>query len=1040
MLSGFGKLPSGESAVERDDSPLSKAFLSLAPDVHKLNSIVINPGFDNRPHAIISVLGKQLKALLDSGANCSLLGGKYVNIIEQLGLRRGAVQGGIQTADGTEHEIQHFSRLPIVYNNRNDTLAVLLIPSMPDCVILGMDFWEKFGVKAVCCSIESTWKEEQGEVAVKELSKDQKQQLARTVAKFPVAEAGKLGRTTIYQHKIILKENLPKKQRHYPMSPYVLKEVNAEVDRMLELDVIEEAHFSPWNNPLVAVKKKTGKYRVCLDARYLNSVTVDEGYPIPQMASIINHLGGCEYISSIDLKDAFWQMPLHPDSRPMTAFTIPSRGHFQFKVVPFGLCTASQALARVMTHIFADLEPKVFHYLDDVVICSKTFEEHIQLLEEVASRLRKANLTISPDKSQFCRREIKYLGYVLNENGWQVDEEKVACIVKFPAPTCRKEVQRFLGMCNWYRRFVENFSKIVAPLTELTKIKVKFRWTVEAEEAFLKLKAALVSAPVLAMPDYSKPFSIATDASDVAIGAVLTQEIDGEEHPICYFSQKLSAAERKYSVTERECLAVIRAIEKFRCYVEGVKFDVHCDHAALTYLKSMKNPTALMSRWLLRLNAFRCEIKYRKGSINVVPDALSRIVSAVVFLLHEVKDLYYKKLVDRVKEEGDKFPDFRLVNEELYKNCTCVDETGVKYHQWKKVVPQEERALLIEKFHDSPTAAHLGAAKTWQKLPRYYYWPKMQEEVFNHVKSCSTCKGCKAANLKMMPDMGKQKPAKLPWELISIDFVGPLTRSKRGNTVMLVIVDWITKYVIVHPMRSADAVRMVEFLEREVFLKFSRPRIILSDNGKQFTSLVFQALLAKHKIIHMKTAFYCPMVNNAERVNRVLVTCIRALLDEDHISWDENLQAIVAAINSAKHEVTGVSPHYANFGRDLLLHTDLYTQQDLNTADDPKVAQDMRLSAIRRIQEFINKRIKKNHEKKQQKYNLRTRTVAFKVGDLVWRRTFNLSSKADKFNQKLSPKFVPAVVREVLGTNLYTLEDVTSGKRGRYHAKDIKED
>ncbi|XP_038119795.1 uncharacterized protein LOC119769957 [Culex quinquefasciatus] len=233
---------------------------------------------------------------------------------------------------------------------------------------------------------------------------------------------------------------------------------------------------------------------------------------------------------------------------------------------------------------------------------------------------------------------------------------------------------------------------------------------------------------------------------------------------------------------------------------------------------------------------------------------------------------------------------------------------------------------------------------------------------------------------------------------------------------------------------------MVEFLEREVFLKFSRPRIILSDNGKQFTSLVFQALLAKHKIIHMKTAFYCPMVNNAERVNRVLVTCIRALLDEDHISWDENLQAIVAAINSAKHEVTGVSPHYANFGRDLLLHTDLYTQQDLNTADDPKVAQDMRLSAIRRIQEFINKRIKKNHEKKQQKYNLRTRTVAFKVGDLVWRRTFNLSSKADKFNQKLSPKFVPAVVREVLGTNLYTLEDVTSGKRGRYHAKDIKED
>lgn len=190
----------------------------------------------------------------------------------------------------------------------------------------------------------------------------------------------------------------------------------------------------------------------------------------------------------------------------------------------------------------------------------------------------------------------------------------------------------------------------------------------------------------------------------------------------------------------------------------------------------------------------------------------------------------------------------------------------------------------------------------------------------------------------------------------------------------------------------------------------------------------------------MKTAFYSPMVNNAERVNRVLITCIRALLDQNHSSWDENLAAITAAVNSAKHEVTGVSPHFANFGRDLLLHTDFYTQADLNTPEDPKIAQEMRLSALKRIQEFVLQRIRKNHEKSKQRYNLRTRQVSFKIGDIVWRRCFTQSSRIDQVSKKLDPKYVPAIIRQILGKNLYMLEDVADGKQGRYHAKDIKAD
>ncbi|KXJ81766.1 hypothetical protein RP20_CCG017892 [Aedes albopictus] len=250
---------------------------------------------------------------------------------------------------------------------------------------------------------------------------------------------------------------------------------------------------------------------------------------------------------------------------------------------------------------------------------------------------------------------------------------------------------------------------------------------------------------------------------------------------------------------------------------------------------------------------------------------------------------------------------------QLYKNCRCNDELGQITHKWKKVLPIEERAEAIGRFHDSTTGGHLGFEKTWHKVQSHFYWPKMRHEVGKYVRSCSVCKASKAPATKMLPTMGSAKPARLPWELISLDFVGPLTRSTTGNTVMLVAVDWVTKYVIAHPMRSADTVKMVNFLENEIFLRFSRPRIVLTDNGKQFTSAAFRALLARYQIEHMTTAYYCPMVNNAERVNRVLITCIRALLKEDHKSWDENLQAIVAAINSAKHASTGVSPHFANF-------------------------------------------------------------------------------------------------------------------------------
>lgn len=691
-----------------------------------------------------------------------------------------------------------------------------------------------------------------------------------------------------------------------------------------------------------------------------------------------------------------------------------------------------------MNQLFIDLEPKVFVYLDDLVLATDTFEEHLELLQEISRRLKMAGLTINAEKSVFCRKSLKYLGYVLDQTGWHVDEDKVEAISKFPTPTTKKEIQRFIGMCGWYRRFIKDFSNTAAPLTELTKARIKFRWTEDCEKAFQTLKSHLMTAPILATPDYTKPFAIACDASDVAIGGVLTQDVGGKERVICYFSQKLSSSERKYSVTQRECLAVIRSIEKFRGYVEGTHFTVYCDHSSLTYLKTMKNPTPLLARWILRMNAYSFDIKYRKGSANIVPDCLSRIEVVNVVSTSLSSDPWFDKLVSEIQADKNKFPDFRIAGEHLYKNCVTKDEVGGKYHRWKRVVPTHRRREIMHRFHDVPTAAHLGYERTLSRIQKDHYWPQMAKDIRKYVQACEICKACKATNAILTPTLGNPKPAQLPWELISIDWIGPITRSKKGNTVLLVIVDWVTKFVICEPFRNANAQKMTSFLENYVFLKFSTPRIIVSDSGSQFLSHVFQSLLKRYNVIHMKTAFYTPMCNAAERTNRTLITCVRCLLDEDQRDWDDHIQQVVCAVNTAKHETLGCSPYFCNFGRDHILYTDQYPLAKLNSNKDPETAQKLRIKIIQNIQHFVLTKIKEAHDSSKKRYDLRARIRSFAVGDIVWRRSFELSNAADHRTKKLGPKFVPCIVRQVQGCNNYMLEDIKTSKTGVYHLKDIK--
>ncbi|CAK1600321.1 unnamed protein product [Parnassius mnemosyne] len=503
---------------------------------------------------------------------------------------------------------------------------------------------------------------------------------------------------------------------------------------MLSLGVVSPSQ-SAWNSPVVMVQKPNGDLRLCLDCRKLNAVSKPDAYPLPYISSILDQLRDAKYLTSIDLSAAYWQIPYDSEqSADKTAFTVPRRGLFRFNVMSFGLVSASSTMQRLMDRLFGpEFNNKVFCFQDDIIIISSTFSEHVQLLHKVYAKLRDANLTINMDKSIFCRRELKYLGYVVDKHGLRTDPGKVDIILNYPTPTSAKEVKRFLGMAGWYRRFINNFSKISKPLNKLTNKNVRFEWTTEADESFNHLKTALVSAPILKCPNFDLPFYIHCDASSVAVGGVLTQTYDGVEHPIAYCSRSLAKNEINFSTSERELMAMIYALEQFRSYVEGTKCKIITDNASLLWFYKLNNPSGRLARWSMRLSQFDFEIEHRKGKLNVIPDALSRIqVDAIA--TPATSDAWYRHVYEDCQANPRKYPHFMVKDDRLLRYSKNKYELTNEFN-WKLVVPEEDRLDILKKCHDEPVSAHLGVFKTHKRLSLNYYWPSMYRDVKEYVKN-----------------------------------------------------------------------------------------------------------------------------------------------------------------------------------------------------------------------------------------------------------------------------------------------------------------
>lgn len=1016
-----------------------------------LDYILSHVDKDERPYLEVSVLGTKILGLLDSGATNTILGGSGWRKIQSLNLPLDSSNNvSCTVANGQTCRSIGIVEIPFQVENQIKIVRTLVIPELEHYLILGADFWRKMGI--VPDLRRGNWKFSKEDCVIintitlkskNELTCEQLHILNNLVEESFIAMGDKLGCTSLMEHEITTDAS-PIKQRYYPVSPIMQQHINQELDKLLEEDIVEKSH-SAWSSPILLVKKKDQSYRFCVDYRKLNGVTQKDAYPLPYVSATLDKLRDAQYLSSLDIKSAYFQVPLSEASKPLTAFTVPNRGLFQFKRLPMGLANSPATFQRLIDRVLgADLEPHVLVYLDDIIVVTNNFEKHIEVLSEVFKRLREANLTVAKEKCFFCRPQLKYLGYVIDSSGLHTDPEKISAIINIPTPKSVSEVRRIIGTASWYRRFVPNFSSLVAPLCNLLRKNRPFLWTHECDASFQALKEHLITAPVLTCPDFCRPFTIQTDASAFGIGAVLSQECEEGEKVICYLSRSLTPQERNFSTTERECLAVLWAVEKLRAYVEGSRFRIITDHHSLVWLNKLQSPTGRLARWAVRLQQFDYEIIHRKGKDNVVPDTLSRSVPVVDSIQeasctdNPVQDAWYNRLVDNIKKFPKRYSNWRCTEGRLFKYVKPKYQ-NLAYPEdfWKEVVHKNSRSELIKEAHCR--SCHSGVMKTTHLLFQKYFWPKMKIDVATYIRRCKVCHAIKPEQKAPIGfNISPQKGISRPFELLCADLVGPLPRSKSGYQYIFVVADCFSKFSLFFPLRSATGSAISRILENDILLVFGCPDAFIVDNGVQFRSKEFVKLMSRFNVRIKYTALYHPQANPCERINKVLKTMLRAYVSENHRTWEEHLPEIGYAIRANKHEVTKLSPNFIVFGRELPHRGKKENNEDEIQFNRSTEFQN-RHDQLEKVHKDVTTRLQHAYDEHKVPYNLRRRDRKFLPNEIVWRRNYSLSDASRFYSASLGPKFLgPFMIKKAVSPWTYLLVDSDGNHKGIWHAKDLK--
>ena len=1022
-------------------------------------------------HILASIVlnGKELEATIDTGATRSFVNQTVVQSycdkesIVNLNL-------AVRLADGASYIIRQGVVGYVEMGGKNCEIEFLVMSNSIDPVILGMDFLAQMNAsvtigncklqlelgqtsagRTTCTRMtEDARREEQCEIGSPitgnnyTAGKEQSEDIADPeIEKFIEEMVGKFeavrGPSNIAEHKVLMKDDRPIKQRYYPRNPAMQELINEEINKLLEIGCIEPSH-SPYSSPIVMVKKPSGEWRLCIDFRQINARAIPDAYPLPRIGHILDQLRNAEYISSIDLRNGYWQIPMEVGSKQYTAFTVPGRGLYHWRVMPFGLHSAPATFQRALDSVIGPkMEPFAFAYLDDIIVTGQSLEEHKRNLTEVLNSLLAANLKINPEKCKFFKRELRYLGHLVSGKGIHTDPEKILAIEALKPPTNLKELQRCLGIASWYRRFVHDYSDTVQPLTALTRKSKSWKWGDVEQKAFEELKKKLTEAPVLACPDFSKQFVLQTDASDYGLGVMLTQGSGDEERVIAYASRFLRDAERNYSATEKECLAIYWGVIKFREYLELYHFKVITDHMALKWLNTIESPTGRIAKWALELQAFSFEIEYRKGKLNVMADALSRQPAEVlnrVVAEAEAGCQWLNRQLEEVAANPAQYPEYVVENGQLYRHLPSLTDYGDEV-SWKLCVASGLRDRVLMECHDNPTGGHLGARKTLAKVSQKYFWPGMSRQVKSYVRKCELCQKYKVQQLKPAGKM-LSHIAEEPWITVCTDFVGPLPRSKHGNTMLLVVFDKFSKWVELVALRKATTESLIKSFRERILPHFGVPKVLITDNGAQFSSKKFGTFLEDWGIRHQFTAPYTPQENPTERANRTVKTMIAQFTGDDHRKWDELLPEISLAINSSVSATTNYSPAYLCQGREFNVPGSLYSSVTLGSGKEEESAE-AKAQRLAEVFDEVRRSMVVAAQQQAHHYNLRRRQWMPEVGQQVWVKAKHLSNAADSFAAKLAPKYDgPYLVQGFKSPVIVQLQKQGEKKIKTAHISDLK--
>uniref|UniRef100_A0A8C1NZE8 Gypsy retrotransposon integrase-like protein 1 n=1 Tax=Cyprinus carpio TaxID=7962 RepID=A0A8C1NZE8_CYPCA len=750
---------------------------------------------------------------------------------------------------------------------------------------------------------------------------------------------------------------------------------------------------SPAGAGFFFVGKKDGSLRPCIDYRGLNNITVKNTYPLPLMSSAFERLQGASVFTKLDLRNAYHLVRIREGDEWKTAFNTP-RGHFEYCVMPFGLTNSPAVFQALVNDVLRDMvDLFIYVYLDDILIFSSSLQEHVQHVRRVLLRLLENGLFVKAEKCVFHAQSVSFLGHIISTEGVRMDPEKVKAVVNWPSPESRKALQRFLGFANFYRRFIRNFSQLAAPLTALTSPSLTFRWSNAAEAAFAKLKSCFVSAPILVTPDRSRQFIVEVDASEVGVGAVLSQRAssDGKVHPCAYYSHRLSPAEVNYDIGNRELLAVKLALEEWRHWLEGsgVPFIVWTDHKNLEYIRTAKRLNSRQARWALFFGRFDFTLSYRPGSKNIKPDALSRLFERS----------------DRTATPEPILPGTIIISalrwEVESKVLTALEGVTppARCPPNRLFVPEGLRSDVLQWGHCSSVACHPGVSRTRFLVKQRFWWPGMARDVHDFVLACSVCAIGKTSN---RPPDGLLLPLSVPsrpWSHISLDFITALPPSK-GNTVILTVVDRFSKATHFIPLpKLPSAKETAVAVIDHVFRIHGLPTDVVSDRGPQFVSKFwreFCKLLGA--TVSLSSGFHPQSNGQTERANQDVERVLRCLASNNPSSWCQQLSIVEYAHNSLPVSSTGMSPFKCSLGYQP--PNFVSTESEVSVPSAHALVQRCHRTWTRARRALLQARSRTKAKADRH----RSKPPRYVVGQRVWLSTQNIQMRS--VSNKLAPKFI----------------------------------